>query len=468
MHLMNLSRLQKIGSWEFNCLTKSFIWSKEYYNIFQVEINENKPLFDTFFELLHPSDVILFENLLFSNNIDKDIFSFEYRIICNDGKLKYIWCKGVFVRDNLGNVIRIKGTGQDISQRKKYEKEIASNEMILNELLSNINEVVFSVELHDDATLGNKLSFINGNAKFVFEFSQQEFMNSEVQWMERIHPDDKEKVFKLTQELDENKSQILRQYRFLHKNGQYIWLEDNISLGLSDDGKTKKIYGSVRDISERKKAEELLISNEEKIVLLKEIHHRVKNNLQVITSLLSLQSSFVINDDQKKLFSDSQFRINSMAIVHEMLYQSDNLSKINYYLYLKELVNYLITSMKGKDAEINLEINVTDINLSIDTAVPLGLLINEIITNSLKYAFPSNHGSIFISINKNQKDNTDDTLFHMNIGDNGIGYAGDINFDNSKSLGMKLIKSLSRQLGGGIIKDDVAQGTHYTLTFEEI
>ncbi|MDC0230333.1 PAS domain-containing protein [Aureispira] len=464
--------MAKIGSWEYNVLKDEMSFSSEYYNILEIGEKNDKPLYDVLIEKIHPSDIILYENLFFTNDQKLDNFSFEHRIICNDGSIKYIWCKGVYINDDSGNVVSLKGTAQDITQRKKYEKEIAYNELLINELMSNINEVVFSVQIGDENKIDNALTYINGNTKYVFGYSKEDFLTSQVIWSERIHPDDKKRITNLTRKLVESDTQLVREYRFCHKDGHYVWLEDNVSVALSEDGKTKKMFGCVRDISERKNAEILLVSNEEKSILLKEIHHRVKNNLQVITSLLSLQSSYLLNEEQKNIFSDSQYRINSMAIVHEMLYQSDNLSKLNYFTYLHELGSFLITSMKGPSNNIDLILNVDNISLSIDTAVPLGLLINEIITNSLKYGIKENtEGAISISINKHfssKDDDLDNSVFHMVIGDNGAGYSDKINFDNTKSLGMKLIKSLTRQLNGTISKDNSKAGTYYNILFTEI
>ncbi|CAM4098910.1 sensor histidine kinase [Zobellia roscoffensis] len=202
----------------------------------------------------------------------------------------------------------------------------------------------------------------------------------------------------------------------------------------------------------------------ERDTLLKEIHHRVKNNLQVITSLLSLQSSFIKDDKIKGLFRYSQYRINSMAIIHEMLYRSKDLSRINYGDYVQQLATTLVSSMKGSDKKIDLKIVAEELHLNLDTSVPLGLMINEIITNSLKYGFKNkNEGHIAIKFEKLQYPN-----FLLHIGDNGTGFSDEIDFRNTKSLGLKLIHMLTLQLKGTIEKDNTENGTHYIITFQEI
>ncbi len=206
-------------------------------------------------------------------------------------------------------------------------------------------------------------------------------------------------------------------------------------------------------------------SNDEKGILLKEVHHRVKNNLQIITSLLSLQSFSIEDQKTKDLFDNSQYRINAMALIHEMLYQSDNLSMINYADYLKRLINNLVTTFKGIDYNIKILMDITDMYLSIDTAIPLGLMINEIITNSLKYAFTDNkQGTLYLKIfEKNQQGQ-----YIMEIGDDGPGYSDDILKTRKKSLGMQLIYKLIQQINGEINRNMEKKGTHYHIYFENV
>lgn len=202
----------------------------------------------------------------------------------------------------------------------------------------------------------------------------------------------------------------------------------------------------------------------ERDILLKEIHHRVKNNLQVITSLLSLQSSFIVAEETKSLFRYGQYRINSMSIIHEMLYKSNDLTRIDYKEYLLRLTRNLITSMKGSKNRVDVNIKAEDLYLNLDTSVPLGLIINEIITNSLKYGHGNNtEGTIYIEIEKLKYPN-----HILKIGDDGIGFPENVDFRNTKSLGLKLIHKLVIQLKGNIEKDNSKKGTHYIVTFQEI
>ena len=203
---------------------------------------------------------------------------------------------------------------------------------------------------------------------------------------------------------------------------------------------------------------------QEKENLLKEVHHRVKNNLQTVSSLLSLQARN--NDDQqiKDLLKSSQNRVIAMAMVHEMLYMREDIGKIEYKSYVTELAEYLVRSIKGTSGNITLDIDIPTVKLNIDTAIPLGLLINEAVTNALKYGIvDDSKGEIFIKLHKGENDE-----FLLNIGDNGAGYSETINYKTSKSLGLKLIHNLARQLRGSIMRDLSKKGTHYIVKFREI
>ncbi|GMN09405.1 hypothetical protein MTsPCn9_01390 [Croceitalea sp. MTPC9] len=217
-----------------------------------------------------------------------------------------------------------------------------------------------------------------------------------------------------------------------------------------------KLYKSRREVQAR---------IEEKETLLKEVHHRVKNNLQTVSSLLSLQSRSIEDQKISSIIKSSQNRVVSMAMVHEMLYKRDDyLSKIELKPYVEELCEYLIRSIKGNSNNIGLKLDIADIKLSIDTVIPLGLIINETVTNALKYGITEDaKGEILVKLNE-----TSGNKYELYLGDNGVGFPENVNPENSKSLGLKLIHNLSRQLRGTIERDSVSKGTYYRIVFEEI
>lgn len=236
----------------------------------------------------------------------------------------------------------------------------------------------------------------------------------------------------------------------------------SIQLIKNNEGEPIGFISQSKDISERKEtAAKLRRIIGERETLLKEIHHRVKNNLQVITSLLSLQSNMLQDEKIREVFQQSQYRINAMATIHETLYRSNNFVGINYRQYLVTLSEYLLLSMKGEKHQITLKMEVPPVMLSLDTAIPLGLLVNEVITNALKYGIVGQQEGV-ITIRLTAKTAQ---KYELYIGDDGCGYSPTLNFNNTASLGLKLIQNLARQLNGSIKRVPSERGTYYQLLF---
>lgn len=261
----------------------------------------------------------------------------------------------------------------------------------------------------------------------------------------------------------------------IHKDFPLLWIIDSAPfvlggisyfVGTDVNSLNNKYLIEIKNANEaldlKNKEQEALIK--EKEVLLKEVHHRVKNNLQVVTSLLNLQGRYTDDVQTQVLFKNCQNRIKSMSMIHEMLYKSEDLSKIKYVEYINKLISELVISMKGVKHNIEIEIDVPELKLGIEISIPLGLLINEIITNSLKYGIVGNApGEIYFKMKRKNSDNYD-----ILIGDNGVGFDDEINFENTTTLGLKLINRLLTQLKGSIKKVKGRKGTHYAITFQEI
>lgn len=219
-------------------------------------------------------------------------------------------------------------------------------------------------------------------------------------------------------------------------------------------------FAVFRDITDRKEAEQRIrASLKEKEVLLKEIHHRVKNNLQVISSLLYLQSKSIRDKRALDLFRESQNRVKSMALIHEKLYGSEDLVRIDFAEYIRNLTAHLFSSYGLSSQNIRLEADVTDVSLDIEKAIPYGLIINELVSNCLKYAFPDG-GSGEIKITLESGTDGDLTLI---VGDDGVGMPHAIDFRNTDSLGLQLVNTLVQQLGANI-ELDRTDGTRFTIT----
>jgi PAS domain S-box-containing protein len=248
----------------------------------------------------------------------------------------------------------------------------------------------------------------------------------------------------------------------LRKDGSRFWASVLITALRDERGNLRGFSKVTRDITERKLAEEQIkASLKEKEILLREIHHRVKNNMQVVISLLRLQSDKIKDQQYVEMLKESQDRIKSMALIHEKLYQSEDFANIDFDGYVKALVNSLFISQGVSPDKISLKMEIADISLGLDYAIPCGLIINELVSNSLKYAFPKERqGEIRIGLQK-----TSENEVELTVSDNGIGIPEGLDFGTIESLGLDLVKILAEHQLGGKIELNRAGGTSFSFRF---
>ncbi|PYI87115.1 MAG: hypothetical protein DME26_07170 [Verrucomicrobia bacterium] len=218
-----------------------------------------------------------------------------------------------------------------------------------------------------------------------------------------------------------------------------------------------------RDITERKRVEQhLQAALQEKEVLIQEVHHRVKNNLQVVSSLLNLQSNTVQDAQTREAFRESRDRIKSMALIHEKLYQSTDLARIEFSEYLRDLLVELFRSYGPKASAIRLQVEAPPVRLDLNTAVPVGLILNELVSNCLKHAFPGGKsGLVRIELQTEQA-----TQFRLAVRDNGVGFPPDFDLGNIPTLGLRLVRILISQLGGALVIQRSGEWTECLVAFK--
>lgn len=350
---------------------------------------------------------------------------------------------------------------RDITELKKTEKNltyltsIKEREERLSLVTNNMLDLIYQV-----------------NSKGIFEYvspSVKELLGYEAEditgmrdfeLINIIHPDDFEILIDTLQSAIKTLEPKRVQHRYKHADGHYIWVE-TIGNPLSDDkGEFSGAVYITRDITELKNVENQLKSSlEEKEVLLREIHHRVKNNMQIISSLLNLQSRHLTDKRTVNILKESRNRVKSMAMVHEELYRSNDLSKIDFAEYIQRLLLGLFSSYGVDYDHISPEVNVENILLDIGTAVPCGLIISELVSNSLKHAFLNkNNGKISIKFDLNRSKHV------LIVADNGTGFPEDIDFKNTKTLGLQLVNTLVKQLHGSIAISR-ENGTSFKIIF---
>jgi PAS domain S-box-containing protein len=249
----------------------------------------------------------------------------------------------------------------------------------------------------------------------------------------------------------------------LRKDGSEIGVSVTVSPIRNNKQVVIGISNIIRDITERKRSEEQVKKSLlEKETLLREIHHRVKNNMQIISSLLRLQYGYIKEKKYQEMYKDNQNRIISMSLIHEKLYKSQNFTNVDFNEYIKDLITGLFQSYGVNTGKIALNLDIKNVSLGVDAAIPCGLIVNELVTNSLKYAFPDNRmGEINVAIRP-----VDENMIEMVVRDNGIGIPADLDMGKIKSLGLHLVKILAENQLQGKMQINRNEGTEFQIKFK--
>ncbi len=483
------------GIWDWNVKTSEVFFSTRWKEMLGYEEHEIANYLNERMTRVHPDDRDMVLTAV-QNHFSKitPFYTNEHRVLCKDGTYKWILDRGQGLWDENGNVVRMVGSHTDITERKQAEVALSN---LLDQLeniveqrtveLTKINDSL-QIEITERQRIENALRESEQQFRAAFHQAavgiahvgtngQWQLVNQklcdivgytsqELQFLtfqDITHPDDLEiDIDHINQMLAGEISNYSLEKRYFRKNGSIVWINLTVSLMREPSGKPNYFISVVEDISDRKQSnEQIQASLLEKEVLLKEIYHRVKNNLQVISSLLNLQSAYIEDAKDMAIFQQSQQRIASMALVHEKMYQSPDLAKINLNEYVQDLVSSLCTSYELNTDLIDVYIQVDDgISLGLDTAIPCSLIIHELVSNALKYAFPGGRsGKINIEIQ-----NISLNEISLIVRDNGIGLPPKFDFNNIASLGWQLIDALSSQLSGDItINSDI--GVEFQIDF---
>ena len=355
-----------------------------------------------------------------------------------------------------GTANHVLGIATDITARKQAERAMRLSEERFRQIAENIREVFWITESHD-----KKLVYISPAYEEVWGRPCRSLSEVSSYMLSTVHPEDRARLIEAAETVQAGGDYDL-EYRIVRPDGEIRWVRDRAFPIRNLSGEVYRVAGVADDVTESKQAlEQIKTSLHEKEVLLKEVHHRVKNNMQVITSLLSLQSKTIKDEQALSVFQDSQNRVKSMALIHETLYQSKDLSRINFAEYLQKLVAHVSRSYRLRPEAVRVNINVNNVSLPIDMAVPCGLIINELASNSLKYAFPEDkRGEINITFGQA------DAQYILCVSDTGVGLPDGFDPERGKSLGMKLVRMLTEQLCGELeCRNGV--GTTFEIKFPE-
>lgn len=399
----------------------------------------------SFLDFIHPEDrKIIAERYM--RNLKGEIFPqlYDYRIIHKNGDMRWVSINGTLMefQGKPGMLYFL----TDITERRNAEEKYRL-------VVENANSLIVIIQ-------DGLVKFANPTLLRVTGYSLDEAISRP--FLDFMHAGDHESAssFHAGNLLGNTYSEV-NDFRIIKKNGDILWT--SVAGTLTEiDGKPAMLY-FLTDITARKAAEVMLTASlQEKEILLKEIHHRVKNNFQVITSLLSLQRRRISDPETAALFDESQNRIRAMSLIHEKLYQSKNLAGIDLAEYISTLVHELYDNYRTISGVVALKLDLQSMTIDIERAIPCGLILNELVTNAFKYAFPPElmrHPSLMLSLR------TDDGKVEMTVRDNGVGLPPEIDLNKTGSLGLMMVPLLAGQLGG-TIECERGEGTGYTLRFD--
>lgn len=344
---------------------------------------------------------------------------------------------------------------QEIHERKRAEEALRESEEKYRSLTNQLPIGVYRT------TKEGKFLHANPALAAILEYASVEELMKASAVNAYDDPDER------TKQLEQWKASggaVCSEVKFRTKKGKQIFIRDTGRVILDKNGEIDYIDGTVEDVTDRRQAEEALkASLLEKEILLKEIHHRVKNNMQVISSLINLQARHLKDKAAIEMFKESQNRIRSMALVHERFYQSKDFSHIDFSEYIRRLVIHIFQTYQVDPGLIQFEVEVETVSLNINTAIPSGLIVNELISNALKHAFPGKRqGKIQVELRReNEKE------FLLIVRDDGVGFPAGLDFRQTETLGMQIVTMLVDQIEGKIelVREG---GTMFKIIFREL
>ncbi len=448
----------RMGFWSTNLQTGVSNWSSNFKKLYGLTLETVSASYEKFLSCVHPEDRDRVHQASVHSLETGEEGDIEFRIVLPNGSIRWMQSKYQVFYDEIGKPIRKTGIDLDISDRKQAEEQLRDNEAQLRLALDAARMGFW------DWNMQTGIVTWSSNFKELFGLAPHTNEGPSETFLATVHPDDRDRLYeKSLSSVDQNMAND-NEFRVVLPDGTIRWMQSKFQVFYDETAQPVRMIGIDLDITERKLAEtKLKGSLREKEVLLQEIHHRVKNNLQVIYSLLDLQSQHIDDQATLDIFLESQNRVRSMALVHEKLYQSEDFATLNFSEYIRNLIDYLFQVYQVNTNCITLEIEVEEVTLNIDTAIPCGLIINELVSNALKYAFPKiTMGTIKVALYSNL--NNQLTLI---VRDDGIGFPANLDFQNVKSLGLQLVNVLTNQIDG-ILELDRSLGTEFKISFSQI
>jgi PAS domain S-box-containing protein len=456
--LREVVALSNIGIFDHDQRTDSIYWSPEQRRNYGWGADEAVTL-SKFLECLHPEDAErVFAAVQRAHNPASDgRFDIEHRIIRRDGATRWLSTRSQTIFEGKGDAarpIRTIGAVVDITDRMAADQALRSSRAQLLEAQQMARIGSWELDL-----VGGRLDWSDEIFR-IFEIDKERFGASYEAFLAAVHPEDRDAVNKAYTESVASRTPYQITHRLSMPEGRIKWVEERCKTDYGSDGAPLRSRGTVQDITERVLADEALRrSLVEKETLLREIHHRVKNNLQIISSLLYFQAKKVKAPEDMAVITDSRDRLRAMILVHEKLYRSKDLSRVDFGDYLRTLVAQLAESYAPRDGQVETRVEAGDQALPIELAQPCGMIVSELLINAFKYAFPDGRrGEVALRVASK------DGRLAVTVSDDGVGLPEGFAPETAGSFGWQLINNLSLQIGATIaVARD--RGTAVTVSF---
>ena len=501
--LSNAQRIAHIGNWDWNIITNEIYWSDEIYRIFGLPPHEFCATYEAFLNSVHPDDLERVKNSVDEALRENKTYHIDHRIVLPDGEVRTVHEHAEVIVDESGKPIHMVGTVQDITERKLAEERIKHLNSVLN-AIRNVNQLIVTVRDRDSllrkacdvlidargydmvwlGSLSDGETFDtvvgSGFAEDVDRFCESVMAGNHPPCIKKALA--QEDIIIIADKSEECEDCFFASsclgkeaaiIRVKHAGRLFGLLAISRVYGVAVDEDEKKLLEEVAsdialalrnmEMEEAHKAAEdrVKASLKEKEVLLREIHHRVKNNLQVVSSLLDMQARRATNKDIIDVLTESKDRINAMALIHAQLYESSDLSEINMKGFVNKLLMQLLQSYQVQGTKITPVVSVADYPIPISMAVPVGLIVNELLSNALKHAFVGrNEGKIEVRLTASEEGR-----INLTVSDNGVGLPAGFDIDKTGTLGLRLIKILTEDQLHGTLEVISEDGATFNIEF---
>nr|WP_315486797.1 PAS domain S-box protein [uncultured Undibacterium sp.] len=452
--LRQTGELAKVGGWQLDLLTKGLTWTPETFRIAEVT-PPNEPPLEEGINLFAPEAQAVITDALQQTMTTGEPYDLELPIITANRNHKWVRTQGFAVWDG-DKIVKLQGTFQDISERYLADANLRQIEQRFRDLVESTDGIVWEADANTFA-----FTSVSKNAERMLGFPVDDWLVPGF-WVSRIYEEDREYAVTYCAACTGRIEDHDFEYRFVAQDGSLVWLRDIVKV-VAEEGKPKWLRGLMIDITAKKKEQDVLRDTlREKTSLLNEVHHRVKNNLQVISSLLRLESGRSNQENTKTVLNDMQGRIRSMALLHETLYRSGIFASADLAHYLKELATQAFRShINSNGGAVRLELDLHSVSLSMDQATPCGLIVNELISNSLKHAFPDGRsGVVKVSLIPQPETKSVNII----VSDDGVGLPSDFDQRRELSLGLQLVDDLVTQIGGAL-SIETGAGSKFSIRF---